>query len=135
MYCDAGGMIIRPATTQTLTQCWYTRTHVPTSQKARGEGGTVISTCRYCQRAIRSHGGKSWTLADGIDLDELAAHSQIRYICVTSVADGMIIARHVIENDLDDAAIRLRCEEISQTHGALEPGSGLDVRLIGGTRH
>lgn len=94
----------------------------------------LLSTCRYCDRAIHSHGGKSWTLADGIDLDELSAQSAIRYICVTDVSDGMVIARYVIDRDLDDAAIKAECEVIRERHGATNAGSGLDVRVLGGPR-
>lgn len=125
-------MLIRPQTSQTLTQCWYTRMHQPVTRKARGEGGMLLSVCRHCQRAIHSHGGKSWTLADGIDLDELASHSRIRYICVTSVDDGMIVARYPIDRDADEVAVQARIEEVIDRHEAKEPGSGLEVKLMGG---
>lgn len=128
-------MQIRPATSHTLTQCWYSRVHLPKALKHRGEGGELLSTCRYCERSIRSHGGKSWTLSDGVDLDELAAQSEIRYICVTDVSDGVVIARYLIDRDLDEAAIKARCDAVRESHGAMEPGSGLDVRLCGGLRH
>jgi hypothetical protein len=115
-----------------MTQCWYTRSHIPTASRRRDEDGTLYSKCRHCERPIRSHGGKSWTLADGIDLDELATHSHIRYICVTDVSEGQIVARYVLEADLDDKAVQARCEEVIEKHGAAEPGSGLEVRVIGG---
>lgn len=124
-------MLIKPATSYTLTQCWYTRTHVPVSRKERDVGDLLASTCRYCERPIRSHGGKSWVLADAVDLDELAAQSPIRYICVTNVADGMVVARYVIEPDADDSTIKARVDAISEAHGAIGPGSGLAVELKG----
>lgn len=127
-------MLIKPATSHTLTQCWYTRTHVPTSRKEKGEGDVVMSICRYCERQIRSHGGKSWVLADGVDLDELASRSHIRYICVTNVADGLIVARYVIAPDADDASTKAQIETISESHAANVPGSGLVVQLKGGPR-
>ena len=135
MCCDSVAMQIRPAHSYTLTQCWYTRSHVPSARKERGEHGTLVSICRHCERPIRSHGGKSWTLADGVDLDELSSHSQIRYICVTDVREGEIIARYVLEADLDDEAVKLRCEGVIEKHGAGDPGSGLEVRVMGGTQH
>jgi hypothetical protein len=92
----------------------------------------MLSICRHCQRAIHSHGGKSWTLADGIDLDELASHSRMRYICVTSVDDGMIVARYPIDRDANEATIQLRIDEVNERHNAKEPGSGLEVKLMGG---
>lgn len=128
-------MLIKPAHSYTLTQCWYTRSHVPTSRKERGEHGTLLSICRHCERPIRSHGGKSWTLADGVDLDELSSHSTIRYICVTSISEGEIIARYVLDADLDDDAVKAQCAAVIEKHGASEPGSGLDVRVMGGTSH
>ncbi len=125
-------MQIKPATSHTLTQCWYTRTHLPSARKDKGGGDVVTSLCRYCERPIRSHGGKSWVLADGVDLDELASRSRIRYICVTNVADGMIVARYVMAPDADDASTTAQLETISESHGANVPGSGLVVQLKGG---
>jgi hypothetical protein len=125
-------MLIKPATSHTLTQCWYSRTHVPMGRKERGEGDILTSTCRYCERPLRSHGGKSWVLADAVDLDELGARSLIRYICVTNFADGMIVARYVIDPDADEAITNAQLEAISESHGAKVPGSGLDVQLKGG---
>ncbi|MGV3511710.1 MAG: hypothetical protein ACO1OX_06860 [Novosphingobium sp.] len=129
-YC----MLIKPATTQTLTQCWYTREHKPGHQRTRGDGGITHATCRHCHRPIRSHGGKSWVLADGIDLDELATRSSIRFICVTSLADGLVIARYPLERDADERTVSAKLAEIVARHGAAEAGSGLDVRLMGGPR-
>lgn len=127
-------MLIRPATSNTLTQCWYTRMHQPTAQKSRDEDGTLHSICRHCLRPIRSLGGKSWRLADGVDLDELAARSNIRYICVTSIADGMVIARYPVDGQADDGAIAAQLENVIATHDARAAGCGLDVRVMGGPR-
>lgn len=125
-------MLIKPAFSHTLTQCWYTRIHVPVLHRERGSDGFVTSICRYCERPIRSYGGKSWTLADGVDLDELAALSRTPYICVTSISDGMIIARYPIGDGADEDAVRARLEAVIVEHGAREPGSGLAVRVVGG---
>ncbi|MBF9151373.1 hypothetical protein [Novosphingobium jiangmenense] len=127
-------MLIKPATSHTLTQCWYTRMHHPGHGRTRDEAGVLHAYCRHCARPIRSQGGKAWTLADGIDLDELATRSSIRFICVTSVADGMVIARYPLDREADDAAVKARMTEIVAFHHADEAGSGLDVRLMGGPR-
>lgn len=127
-------MLIRPATSQTLTQCWYTRQHQPGAARRRDGEGVWSALCRHCERPIRSVGGKLWTLADGVDLDALATQSPIRFFCVTSVEDGMVIARYPLDHDADDALIATRLAEIVSRHGAAEPGSGLDVRLMGGRR-
>lgn len=127
-------MLIRPATSQTLTQCWYTRIHLPVAHKSREEDGALHSICRHCLRPIRSHGGKSWRLADGVDLDELAARSTIRYICVTSIADGMVIARYPIDGTADEGEIAARLEQVVTAHDARAMGSGLDVRVMGGPK-
>lgn len=128
-------MLIRPETSYTLTQCWYTRSHIPTARKRRDDEGALISTCRHCERAIRSQGGKSWVLADGVNLDELASKSQIKYICVTNISEGQVIARYVLVADLDDDAIKAQCDAVIEKHQANEPGSCLDVRVLGGTKH
>lgn len=71
-------------------------------------------------------------MAEGLDLDELATRSTIRFICVTSLIDGMVIARYPLERDADDQAVGAKIAEIIARHGAAEAGSGLDVRLMGG---
>jgi hypothetical protein len=74
-------------------------------------------------------------LVDGVDLDELASQSQIRYICVANTFEGEVIARYVLESGLDDEAIKARFEAVIDKHDAREPGSGLEVRVMGGTKH
>ncbi|WP_157573193.1 hypothetical protein [Novosphingobium sp. AAP83] len=54
---------------------------------------------------------------------------------MTNTFEGEVIARYVLESDLDDEAIKARCEAVIDKHGAREPLSGLDVRVLGGTKH
>ncbi len=125
-------MLIRRDTTHTLTQCWYSRTHVPAGRKELWSDGYHHSLCRHCERPIKSSGKKSWVLADGIDLDDLADRAVTRFICVTSDADGMIVARHLIPKDWDDAAVQVRFEQVLADCKEQDPGGALSVRLIGG---
>lgn len=120
-FSPAWGMTIRPSTSATLTQCWYTRTHAPASRKAQRAGEYFTATCRYCQRPIHSQTGKHWSLSDGIDLDALATQSARPFICVKDTFDGMVVARYPLDpaatqDDVDAqlATIRARYEDPSR---------------------
>lgn len=125
-------MLIRPATSQTLTQCWYTRIHHPGQSRRRDADGVFHARCRHCERPIQSESGKSWVLADGLDLDALATRSSVRFICVTSIADGLVISRYPLDRDADEAAVQAKLAEVIARHEAKDAGSGLDVRVMGG---
>ncbi len=125
-------MLIRRDPTHTLTQCWYSRSHVPAGRKELWADGYHHSLCRYCERSIKSSGKKSWVLADGIDLDDLADRAGTRFICVTSDADGMIVARHLIPKDWDEEAVQARLAHVVADCSTQDPSGGLSVRLIGG---
>ncbi|MFY8193440.1 MAG: hypothetical protein ACOVKV_00010 [Novosphingobium sp.] len=127
-------MLIRPATSHTLTQCWYTRIHQPGPKRWRDENGTLHAVCRHCEREVHSQGGKSWVLSDGIDLDALATSSSIRFICVTNVADGLVVARYPIERDASPRQVEDFLSEITARHEAGTDGKSLDVRLMGGPK-
>lgn len=99
------------------------------------EDGHHHSQCRYCERPIKSSGKKSWVLADGLDLDDLADRAGTRFICVTSDADGMIVARHLIPNDWDQAAVQARFQQVQADCNLDDPSGGLSVRIIGGHPH
>lgn len=127
-------MLIKPATSHTLTQCWYTRAHQPGLKRSRDEDGVFHAYCRHCERPIQSEGGKSWTLSDGIDLDALARASTIRFICVTNVADGMVVARHPIDRDAGDDTVQRILQETVARYEEAGTVAGLDIRVMGGPK-
>jgi hypothetical protein len=117
-----------------VAQCWYLRRHVPAGKQRREEGGVVHCTCRYCERPIRSRDGGKWDLAEGFDLDALAAGGRTSHFCVIDGIDEMVIARYPIPHDADDEAIAAHLAEISEKHGVEESGGALEVRLVHGQR-
>lgn len=131
---DPAGMLIKPATSHTLTQCWYTRIHQPGPRRWRDREDTLHSACRHCGREVRSQGGKSWALSDGIDLDALASSSSIRFVSVTNTADGMVVARYPLERDASPEQIEAFIREITARYEGTTDGANLDVRLMGGPK-
>ncbi|GGB95183.1 hypothetical protein GCM10011494_12050 [Novosphingobium endophyticum] len=115
-----------------VAQCWYLRRHVPTGKQRREEDGAVHCTCRYCERPIRSRGGGKWDLAEGFDLDALAAGGRNSHFCVIDALDEMVIARYPVANDIDEEAIAARLAEICEKHGVEASGGVLEVRLVQG---
>lgn len=109
-----------------VAQCWYMRSHVPEGRR-RAVDGVMHCTCRYCQRPIRSRDGGKWDLAEGFDLDALAAGGRTSHFCVVDALDSMVLARYPLAAE-DDIAARLA--EIREKHGVEESGGVLEVRLV-----
>lgn len=124
-------MAVRPSTAATLTQCWYTRTHVPASRKARRSGEFFTSVCRYCQRPIHSESAKHWSLSDGIDLDALAAKSARPFICVKDAFEDVIVARYPIDPDASDDDVAMQLKSIQSQFESASPDRALDYSIIG----
>lgn len=134
MIGDPAWMLIKPATSHTLTQCWYTRIHQPSPKRWRDREGTLHAACRHCGREVRSQGGKSWALSDGIDLDALSSSSSIRFVCVTNTADGMVVARYPLERDASPEQVEVFIRQITARYEGSTDGASLDVRLMGGPK-
>lgn len=112
-----------------LTPCWFTRVHEPDGRRERDDDGTLVCTCRYCRKRIRSRGGDRWNLADGLDLDALAASCISSHFSVVDVDDGMILARYQLPAGADEAAIAEMRQNIEAKHG-VEQGDGIEIRLV-----
>ena len=112
-----------------LTQCWYTRTHVPEGRGHREEDGTSTSHCRHCGRPIhRRHGQGSWRLAEGIDLDELAQAASTRFLYLLDVTDDFIVARFPVHQMGSEEEIAAYKASLREQHGTDLPGSPLVLK-------
>lgn len=116
-----------------LTQCWYTRTHVPAGRKHKEPDGSYSATCRYCHKPITSWNKGAWYPADGFNISKLRDSTSGRCLYVVDVADEFIVARYPIDHLKGAAAIRDYKLELRAAHGIDEIGSTL--RLIDTKEH
>jgi hypothetical protein len=111
-----------------LTQCWYTRTHIPVSRKHKEGDGSYTSECRYCGKAISSWNKGRWYLADGFNVSRLRDATSGRCLYVIDVFDDFVVARYPIDHLESPAAIRAYREELAEKHGLKQPGCTLELR-------
>ena len=112
-----------------LTQCWYTRTHVPAGRKHKEADGSFSGECRYCHKPITSWGKDGgWYLADGFNVSKLRDSPGGRYLYVLDVSDDIIVARYPLDHLTTPAALRAYKEELRIAHGLDQPGSTLELR-------
>ena len=99
-----------------LTQCWYTRKHVPEGRKHKENDGSVTSYCRYCGQNIVSWTKGTWHLADGFNVSRLAETTGPRFLYVLDVADDLVIARYVVDHLESEEDIEAYKQELSEKH-------------------
>jgi hypothetical protein len=119
----------------TLTQCWYTRTHVPSGRRHKEADGSFTGECRYCHKAITSWGKSDWYLAEGFNVSRLRDSTGGNFLYVIDVVDELVIARYPTDHIKTAAELRAYREELSKTHGLDEPGCTLQIRDSGDTGH
>lgn len=111
-----------------LTQCWFTRTHLPTGRKHKEEDGSVTSECRYCHKPITSWNKGAWYPADGFNVSRLRESTGARFLYVIDVLDDLVIARYPVGHLEDDSALRAYKDELRETHDIDRIGSTLQLR-------
>lgn len=111
-----------------LTQCWFTRTHVPAGRKHKGADGSYSGECRYCHKPITSWNKGTWYLADGFNVSRLRDSTGGRYLYVIDVADDMILARYPVDHIQTAAELRAYKEELGKAHELDRIGSTLQLR-------
>ncbi len=110
-----------------LTQCWYTRTHVPAGRKHKEADGSHSAECRHCHKAITSWNNGAWYPADGFNISRLRESTGGRLIYVVDVADEFIVARYPIDQLDSEAAVRDFKRELHITHRLDDLGSTLRI--------
>lgn len=111
-----------------LTQCWFTRTHLPDSKKHKEDDDSWTSHCRYCGRKIVSWHKGSWSLADGFNVSRLAETTGKRFLYLVDVTDDFVVARFSLGHLEGEEAIEAYKQQLRQEHQVDEPGSGLELR-------
>lgn len=110
-----------------LTQCWYTRKHVPERKKHREADGSWSSHCRHCERPIVSWEKDRWFLADGFNVTRLAEQAGTRFLYLIDPADDFIVARFPVNQLENEAEIDALKEELRAKYGLDQPGSDLEL--------
>lgn len=114
-----------------LTQCWFTRMHIPESRAQREDDGSHTSWCRHCERPIVSWDKARWFLADGFNVTHLAETVGGRFLFVLDSAEEAVIARYPVQHIADDAGLEAYRQELRARHGIDQPGSGLELHDSG----
>jgi len=114
-----------------LTQCWFTRAHLPEGRARKEEDGSHTSRCRHCERAIISWDRGRWFLADGFNVTHLAETVGGRFLFVLDTAEEIVIARYPIPQHATGEAIEALRQDVIARHGIGEPGSGLALHDSG----
>jgi hypothetical protein len=111
-----------------LTQCWYTRTHVPAGRRHKEADGSVTSECRYCHKTITSWAKGAWSLADGFNVSKLRDSTGGRFLYVIDVIDEIIVARYPVDAAIGVAELRALKDELRIKHDLERPGCTLQLR-------
>jgi hypothetical protein len=111
-----------------LTQCWYTRTHVPAGRKHREPDGSFSAECRHCHKPITSWNKGAWYPADGFNVSKLRDETSGHCLYVVDVFDEVVVARYPVDHLKGAAAMRDYKLELRAAHDIDAIGSPL--RLI-----
>ena len=111
-----------------LTQCWFTRAHVPESRRRhKEEDGSRTSHCAHCGRAILTWDNQRWFLADGFNVTRLVETAGGRHLFLFDRADDMVIARFPVSHIAEPDALEAYKQELREKHGVDQPGSDLEL--------
>jgi len=116
-----------------LTQCWFTRMHIPEGRAHKEQDGSHTSWCRHCERPIISWDKARWFLADGFNVTHLAESVGGRFLFVLDTLEEAVIARYPLKDMPDEAAIDALKAELRERHGIGQPGSTLELHDSGAT--
>jgi hypothetical protein len=110
---------------EALTQCWFTRVHHPEPARERQEDGSVISTCRYCQRRIVTWTKNAWSLADGFNVSRAAELASGRYLTLHDVATDFVVRRFALAHLPDEEAVEAYKQELRERYALDDPDTTL----------
>lgn len=114
-----------------LTQCWFTRMHMPEARAHKEDDGSHTSWCRHCERPIVSWDKARWFLADGFNVTHLAETVGGRFLFVLDTLEEAVIARHPVEPGVDEVALEALKAELREKFAIGQPGSTLELHDSG----
>ena len=109
-----------------LTQCWFTRTHVPDYPGRKSSEGVFRSDCRHCDRPIISWDKKAWHLAEGFNLLSVYSGMDKPFLYLIDTRNDFVVARFPIDH--------LSFEDEVEALKSIEAGThrGKQVVIVGG---
>ena len=113
---------------EALTQCWFTRVHLPERQRHRHDDGSTASTCRYCHQPIVSWDHRSWSLARGFDVSRLAATVSGRFLTLYDAASDFVLHRYSVAHLADEVAVEAFKQDLRAQYGMDDPHNTLELR-------
>lgn len=110
-----------------LSQCWFTRVHMPEARPHKEEDGSHSSYCRHCERAIVTWDRERWFLADGFNVTRLAEEVGGRFLVLLDSGEDAIIGRWSVAHIEDPAELETFKKDICDQHGVGQPGTTLEL--------
>ncbi|MDE2619637.1 MAG: hypothetical protein KGL54_05690 [Sphingomonadales bacterium] len=117
-----------------LTQCWFTRVHIPEARPHKETDGTLSSYCRHCERPIMSWDRHRWFLADGFNVTQLAETVSGRFLVLLDSVEETILGRWPVQHITDPAELDAFKQAIRDQHGVGQPGATLELYDSGDVR-
>lgn len=111
-----------------LTQCWFTRTHVPAYPGRKGAEGVFRSECRHCERPIISWDKKAWHLAEGFNLLSVYQGMDKPFLYLIDTRNDFVVARFPIDHLETEPEVEALAEQIKADNNVGDPDSALALR-------
>lgn len=111
-----------------LTQCWFTRMHVPSHAGRRDGGGVLRSECRHCDRPIISWDKQAWHLAEGFNLLSVYQGIEKPFLYLIDTRNDFVVARFPIDHLEFEGEVEAFAEQICAENGVNDPDSALALR-------
>ncbi|MBC2667931.1 GGDEF domain-containing protein [Novosphingobium piscinae] len=111
-----------------LTQCWFTRTHVPAYAGRKNGEGVFRSDCRHCDRPIISWDKKAWHLAEGFNLMSVYQGMDKPFLYLIDTRNDFVVARFPIDHLETEPEVEAFAEQIKLDNGVNDPDSSLALR-------
>lgn len=111
-----------------LTQCWFTRTHVPEGNGKRDGTGIWRSDCRHCDRPIISWDKKAWHLAEGFNLLNVYQGIEKPFLYLIDTRNDFVVARFPIDHLTTEDAVEAFADQIKADNAVDDPESALALR-------
>lgn len=111
-----------------LTQCWYTRTHVPTHPGRKGSEGVFRSDCRHCDRPIISWDKQAWHLAEGFNLLSVYQGMEKPFLYLIDTRNDFVVARFPIDHLETEPEVEALAEQIKADNNVGDPENALALR-------
>jgi len=111
-----------------LTQCWYTRTHVPNHPGRKGREGVFRSDCRHCDRPIISWDKQAWDLAEGFNLLSVYQGMEKPFLYLIDTRNDLVVARFPIEHLETEPEVEALAEQIKADNNVGDSENALALR-------